>query len=128
MRYRWICLRADNTAGLFDTSSRDGIVTYPDFEYIKKECHMEMAEVVHFRLDKESPWFIMLVDEEGKLRDKPINPVASYLYGSKTDFIVGDVAIIGDGRGDGELYYLEDHESNNLWLDIVGLVNKHTSV
>ena len=46
----------------------------------------------------------MYVNEEGKMRDLPFNDLATQLwvesYG-RTDYIVGDVAIVGDdGSGD----------------------------
>lgn len=37
---------------------------------------------------------IMTVDEEGKLKGKPINPVATFLQGAYGDFIVGDAVIL----------------------------------
>jgi len=44
-------------------------------------------------LDEE---LVMVVDEEGKLKDKPINTKATQLYQKKfgpVDFIVGDVVV-----------------------------------
>lgn len=42
------------------------------------------------------PPFVMVVDEEGLLKDKPENRIASYLYGGRAP-IVGDVIIMGEG-------------------------------
>jgi len=36
---------------------------------------------------------LMIVDEEGKLKDKEMNVKASVLYGSSYDVIVGDVIV-----------------------------------
>lgn len=42
---------------------------------------------------------MMLVDGEGKLKELPVNPVASYLYGAfvllREELIVGDVLFVG---------------------------------
>lgn len=44
----------------------------------------------------------MYLDEEGKLKGLPLNPLASILYGHPTDRIVGDVVVVGppDVNGD----------------------------
>lgn len=50
-------------------------------------------EVVWIRL----PGRVMLVDEEGKLKGKPYNPLATLLYSSCSgifDFIVGDAILL----------------------------------
>ena len=39
---------------------------------------------------------IMVIDEEGKLKGLPINPVATMIYGNPNDIIVGDVLLCPD--------------------------------
>jgi hypothetical protein len=48
-----------------------------------------------------TPGIVMVVDEEGLLKRRPYNVVASYLYGEALHGqpIVGDVLIIGEGMG-----------------------------
>lgn len=36
----------------------------------------------------------MLIDEEGKLKRKPVNVEATMLYGRRNDVIVGDVVVL----------------------------------
>lgn len=37
---------------------------------------------------------LMIVDDEGKLKEKPINRLATKIYNAPDEFIVGDVVII----------------------------------
>lgn len=37
---------------------------------------------------------IMVLDEEGKLKGKPLNQEATRLYGANFDYIVGDVVVM----------------------------------
>jgi len=41
---------------------------------------------------------LMVLDEEGKLKNKPINKVATLLANIHGDYIVGDVLIAEDGE------------------------------
>lgn len=66
-------------------------------------------EVVH-PLGLSSP-FLMIVNEEGQLKDLPLNIVASYLYGQS---IVGSAIIMKEGIVHGE-------------PDVVGLSNANVS-
>ena len=45
---------------------------------------------------------LMILDDSGKLIDKPCNPVASLAYHPKRDWIAGDVLLAGIGLRDGE--------------------------
>lgn len=42
---------------------------------------------------------LLCIDDEGKLLGKPVNKIASILYGQENDFIVGD-AIVGTNWND----------------------------
>lgn len=46
-------------------------------------------EVVRTRDDR-----IMVIDEEGKLKGKPLNQPATILYGSTADYIAGDAVLM----------------------------------
>lgn len=111
MEYYWICLRADNTAGLYKTEPNK-VISYADFEYIKEECGMKWAEIVAFRYH-DIPYTMML-DEEGKLRNKPINDMATDLYNNPFDVIVGDVAILSVSRGE-DMEYMDEDEAMELF-------------
>lgn len=117
--YYWICLRADNTAGLFKTDSRSKIVSYTDFQYIKSECEMAYAETVPITYG--SIRYQMLVDEEGKINDKPLNVVATALF-NDFDYIVGDVAILGMPIGS-DMYYMDRDEAESLFEYIKNEIN-----
>lgn len=41
-----------------------------------------------------NPFLLMCLDDEGKLKEKPINGLASVLYGNPFDCIAGDVVIL----------------------------------
>lgn len=60
----------------------------------------------------------MVINEEGKINGLPINPIASYLYGSHIygDPIVGNLLILKEGFDDGEpdLVGLDDDEIDKL--------------
>ena len=43
---------------------------------------------------------IMVLDEEGKLKNKPINRIATELYGNPNDVVVGDVVVCDDNEID----------------------------
>ena len=46
--------------------------------------------------------YVMVVDEEGKLKHKPVNKLGSILYMNTDDVIVGDVIILKLGVHQGE--------------------------
>ena len=62
--------------------------------------------------------YVMIVDEEGKLKDKPVNDTGSYLYRSHVhgDFIVGDVIILklGTYKGEHDIVGIPDDEIDAL--------------
>lgn len=118
MSYYWICLRADNTAGLYKTEPNK-VVSYADFEYIKSECGMEWAQVVTFRY--HDILYTMMLDEEGKLWNKPINEIATDLYSNPFDCIVGDVAILNAPNGE-DMEYMNELEAMALFRYISEMI------
>ena len=51
-------------------------------------------EIIRFGSQEQ----MMVLDEEGKLKNKPINEVATLLANIPGDYIVGDVLIAEDGE------------------------------
>lgn len=62
------------------------------------------------------PGFVGTVDEEGKLKNKPVNLLATRLYKNPLDFLVGDVIILKYGifEGDSDIVGIPDEEANRL--------------
>ena len=51
----------------------------------------------------------MIIDDEGKLKNKPVNAIATLLLNWNEDFIVGDVFIVGVNK-EGETISLTDKQ------------------
>lgn len=70
--------------------------------------------------------YVMIVDDEGKLKGKPINQVGSYLYQSHIhgDPIVGDVVILKLGiyQGEYDIVGIPDNEANELMNELHNLI------
>ena len=62
------------------------------------------------------PGFVGTVDEEGKLKGKPVNLLATRLYKNPLDFLVGDVIILkyGTFEGDSDIVGIPDEEAKRL--------------
>ncbi len=62
------------------------------------------------------PGFVGTVDEEGKLKCKPVNILATRLYQNPLDVLVGDVIILkyGTFEGDSDIVGIPDEEANRL--------------
>lgn len=64
--------------------------------------------------------YCMVVNEEGRLRGLPVNPIGSYLYGTYDhgEPIVGDIVIMKEGFTDGEpdIVGLDDLDVQQLAL------------
>lgn len=73
---------------------------------------MEWAETV--TIEYRGNRYMLLVDEEGKLTGKDINPVASMLYNSPFDLIMGDVAVLACPSGE-DMLYLAEAEGKSLF-------------
>lgn len=87
-----------------------GLVITPNYTMYKKEfgepMHKTVGAVVGGYVEHVLPIYLpqpfcLLIDEEGKLNHKPINPVASGWY-SRVDPIVGTAVVMKDGYVDGE--------------------------
>lgn len=68
--------------------------------------------------------FVMIVDEEGKLKGKSVNETGSVLYRSREhgDFIVGDVIILklGTYQGEHDIVGIPDEEAEELMNTVFG--------
>lgn len=62
------------------------------------------------------PDMIMVIDEEGKLKGKPVNRLASMIYCSPWDHIVGDAFIVKRGYVAGEPDLVGLSPSDCAWL------------
>lgn len=70
--------------------------------------------------------FCMIVNEEGRLQNLPVNSIGSFLYGADQhgEPIVGDIVIMKDGYRDGEpdIIGLEDAEVEKVKYVISELI------
>ena len=74
----------------------------PKLSKIKKEIGCESIDTVILTWHKGQPLVIMLVDDTGKIDNKPVNPKATEFYHNVCKpgtvwSIHGDVAIVNDG-------------------------------
>ncbi len=83
--------------------------------FARMEDPIEWFEVVKVRIaDKK---YLMLLDDNGKLRRKPYNRIASLIYNNPNDVIVGNVIILADSlTNDGEMYFLNNEDVLNVLL------------
>lgn len=70
--------------------------------------------------------FCMIVNEEGRLRNLPVNSIGSFLYGTDQhgEPIVGDIVIMKDGycNGEPDIVGLEDAEVEKVKYVISKLI------
>lgn len=70
--------------------------------------------------------YCMIVNEEGRLIDLPLNPIGSFFYGTDQhgEPIVGNIVIMKDGYRDGErdIVGLNDVEAEEIKNIILGLM------
>ena len=73
-----------------------------DLDWARKHLDCEYIEIVRpVGLPRK---FVMLIDEEGKLKEHYINPICSKLYGydKHGDYIAGNALIVKEERINGE--------------------------
>ena len=92
-----------------------------DWRWCRDQIGCEWIEIVRPRnLDKK---FVMVIDEEGKLKSNEVNIPASWYYSAceHGDCIVGNVLILKeeDGPEGGELVGLTELEAGALQLEIM---------
>lgn len=91
------------------------------YEAVRKTIGGYMENVYPEGLPKD---FVMIVDEEGKLKGKPVNPLASSLYNGTAlgDHIIGDVIILklGTYEGEPDIVGIPDDEADELMNGLLG--------
>lgn len=94
----------------------------PLYKIIRETIDGYMENVYPKGLPEE---YVMIVDEEGKLKGKAVNPVGSVLYGSHMhgDYIVGDIVILKLGyfHGEHDVVGIPDEEANKLMNKFIDL-------
>lgn len=114
----FIVIRADGSVFYADVDDDDKIVDFEAFNALKAYCvnDVDLFEVVHTPV---FPHFLMLVDEEGKFKNSPVNRLASLLYASPYDDIVGDVVLVAEDEDDpSEMRYLTDIEVTHFYEEV----------
>lgn len=102
MTERVVVITADNQVSPQDIEVVDGFMLQG-----LQEAVGGFFEIVH-PMYLENP-YVIVCDDEGILKHKPLNPIASLWYGSG---MVGDVVIMKEGFRDGEpdILGLDDDE------------------
>ncbi len=110
-----ITVTTDNVISLIDVSENGK----PLYEIVRKAIGGYMENVYPKGLPTD---YVMIVDEEGKLKGKPINPIGSRLYLSHIhgDPIVGNIIILKLGfyQGEHDIVGIPDDEANKLMNDL----------
>lgn len=82
--YNSIVLKTDGTVKVF---ARD------DYQFTLEELY-ELTSCDTIQILRSSvPGLLLCIDDNGKILDKPINPLGTVLYAPQYDYIVGDVLI-----------------------------------
>ena len=112
-----IILSTDNTIAVVPVEQNGE----PLYELVRKTINGYMQHICF----PGFPGYIGTIDEEGKLKGKPVNLLASRLYENPFDFLVGDVIILKYGffDGDSDIVGIPDEEVNHL----MNLINKKVS-
>ncbi len=103
-----IVIKADNSVFMIDVEQNGE----PLYELVRKTVDGFM-EHIYF---PGFPGYIGTVDEEGKLKGKPVNVLATRLYQNPLDCLVGDIIILkyGTYKGDSDIVGIPDEEANRL--------------
>lgn len=83
------------------TSGYVGIVESEDYKFTLQELYNAVG-CNSIELVRVPYTFYMCVDDNGKMLGKPVNPLATWLYGVENQFIVGDVVFAMDEYLHGE--------------------------
>ena len=86
-----------------------------------KALDCDCIETVHL-----AGGYLMIIDESGKLEDKPLNPIASILYDSSWDWITGDalLARIGSRSGETDIVPLGTNETELTFSQALTIWNR----
>lgn len=91
----------------------DRTMSYEQFDALKRLCdvRVDLWETVSVEICGKR--YIMLVDEDGKNKDLPVNPIATDLYRSPYDVINGDAFLV-QFDGVESLTFLDDRELDDI--------------
>ena len=82
--------------------------------------------IEHVKPARLRPPYCMIVNEEGRLLDLPLNPIGSFFYGTDQhgEPIAGNIVVMKDGYRDGErdIVGLNDVEAERIKNIILGLM------
>lgn len=98
--------------------NKEKTIEYDEFQALKRLCgsQYDLWQTVSVRLENDD--FIMLVEEEGKIKQFGINRLATLIYSNPYDVIVGDVWLCKfDGIED--LVYLDEVEVGMIKADLL---------
>ena len=114
-----IKVTTDNVISLVDVAENG----HPLYEIVRDTIGGYMENVYPKGLPEE---YVMIVDEEGKLKGYPVNPIGCYLYQSHIhgDAIVGNVIILKLGiyQGEHDIVGIPDDEANNLMNELFSIL------
>jgi hypothetical protein len=74
-----------------EVNPRDGVSFHLDELYEMLSCHL--IEVVDLPCGK-----ILIIDEEGKITEKPTNQIATMMYAQLSDWIAGDCIVCASNQ------------------------------
>lgn len=115
------------------TITTDNIVSIVEVKSNGSPLYKQMNEAVGGHYENVYPrrlkeGFVMVVNEEGLLKDLPLNIIGSYLYESDKHGqpIVGNVIILklGHFQGEPDVVGLTDDEANEIMNDLLKTVEK----
>ena len=77
------------------TGCRVSVTELPDWDLKERELDAEFIEIVRTKrmYDLFRNPVVMMVDDSGLIRNKPVNPFASFLYAEYGGIIAGDVLL-----------------------------------
>ena len=114
-----VTVTTDNEIKIIDVE-KNGSQLY---EQMRKAVGGYYENVYPQRLPKE---FVMVVNEEGRLKDLPVNEVGSYLYGGDVhgEPIVGNIIILKLGYYEGEpdVVGMTDNEAIMIVKNLLNII------
>jgi len=84
MKYGYLILRTNGKIELVSSNLADF-----SLKELQDGINCDTIHIVQGRVTD----MLLVIDDEGKLQGKPINPIATLLYQPEYDFIVGDVIV-----------------------------------
>lgn len=116
--YKAIVLKTDGTVKVFP---RD------DYQFTLQELY-ELTSCDTIQIIRSSvPGLLLCIDDNGKMLDKPLNPLGTVLYAPEYDYIVGDVLIGTDfspnPNDEPDIYALDSDAAAKVVEFLQGIIN-----